>query len=1134
MRALKITALVSLLTTVAIAVVLASLLTWLVRTENGSRWLLQQGLGFAPVKIEAGGISGTLFDGLGVERLTIALPAAGIRATGIVVSWHPASLLAGVVSINSARIAELDINLVVTGSSDEPVDDLLFWLQIPLDIYIESGQLDTLRIEAAEFEHLNLAGAIGHGSLEIEALSGQTAGIELQLSGELSGPAPGRLQATANWQMPAENLKGSGSFSGNIDELGFTQIINVPEVVNFKGTIYDLFTQPSLTGVADWPSVHLPLETIVYSNQGKVNVSSDFRSARLQGSSVMLLEGWPQAPLQLEALVDLQGITIDSYVIDSLDGRITGSGRIDYSDGLQGQLDINASRIDTGLINTELPARLDFDARLQIESVDAFAVDITDAKASIAERDFTGKGRVHWRDTRLAEIDASINAGKNNLTADIKLGKQLAGAIKATAPELAGLWPGLQGAMDATVTLGGSPEKPQARVAAKATAVSFGPQSLQTLTLTAALQGNNRLTANLAATGLVAADKQLGNLDYSLTGTLAEHQSVLNLSGGVVAVKLRASGGWDGQYLTQRFDYGRVQPDGFDSWSLEQKPQLRVSAAAGQVSAHCWKQRQAGICINASNWDADTLQSAVVINDFALATLQPLLAEGYSIDGTVNADLKLARDSAGLHGELHWQQTRTLVEYADEIDTFQTVFDELLIDLVTDTTQTRLTAKLSGEQGLNMNATARVSGALLADSPLQAEASGRLPDIGLLRPLLQRVLHPGELEGELTIDLDVAGTLGDPLFTGGAHLVDGSLGLLGAGVTLSGINIAAQSVGTDKLQVTGELRSGDGKGEISGEIRAAENTELVAELRIRGQNLATVRVPDLSVDTSPDLKLTIGEGVFDISGSVLIPHATAQIRALPQSAVPRSADVIVHAPEREAEQQQATIVTGNVEVLLGDDVNFNGFGLTSRLEGELRLTQNRGGFLRSDGTVRVRDGFLIGYGRELRVDRGELTFTGPLDDPLINIQVSRESIYEGRQYTIGLRLTGTAQNVITEPFSRPALSERDVLSFLLLDRPAGSDSDASGAALALGLQQLVPGESGVLGLDEVSFETNDANEAAMVAGKRISENLYVRYVFGSQGQPGAFRIRYRLGRGFSLEASTGSRQSMDLIYMLER
>jgi translocation and assembly module TamB len=82
---------------------------------------------------------------------------------------------------------------------------------------------------------------------------------------------------------------------------------------------------------------------------------------------------------------------------------------------------------------------------------------------------------------------------------------------------------------------------------------------------------------------------------------------------------------------------------------------------------------------------------------------------------------------------------------------------------------------------------------------------------------------------------------------------------------------------------------------------------------------------------------------------------------------------------------------------------------------------------------------------------------------------------------------------------------------------------------------LVPsGDNGILGLDEVSFETDNADQTAMVAGKRINDDLYVRYVFGALGEPGAFRIRYSLGRGFSLESSTGARQSLDLIYLFER
>ena len=1137
-RVLKKTVLLTGLTAIVLAVVLTTLLAWMVHSEQGSRWLLEQGVGFAPVTIEANGISGTLADGLTVESLSIILPLVEVHTTEFALNWNPTSLLTGVVDIDSARISELSVDLLETEHtdkpSDEPVENQLFWLQLPIHLHIKSAQLDTLRIDNVVFKDLSLSGTIGHERLEIETLKAQTAGIKLQVSGELVGPDPGQLQAIASWEMPAENLSGSGSFSGDIEELGFTQVIKVPETVNFKGTIYHLFNRPRLAGIADWSSVRLPGQTSLYSKSGNIAVSSDFLTARLEGDNIVLFEDWPQAPMQLKALVGLQGVTIDTYSIETLDGQITGSGQIDYGNGLQGQLLINATQIDTGLINSDLPGRLGFDSSLLIESANAFVIDVATANAQIADRDFTGLGRVLWSGGKLTAIDADVYAGTNKLSADIKMGPLLAGSINANAPELAMLWPGLQGKLEASIVLGGSPEHPQARLLAEATSVSLGSRSLDRFTLSGELQSNGLLAGKLVATGLVAGKQQLGNLDFSLTGSLADHQSTLSLTGGMVELELRASGGWQDEHLTQSFKYGQVQLDGFASWQLEQNPELRLSAKDGQLSPHCWRQQKAGICIKSSHWDAESLQSAIIIDNFALATLQPLLAEGYSIDGTVNADIKLKRNTAGVQGELHWQQSRTLLGYADDIDKFQTVINEVQIDLLSDDTQTKLTASLTGEQGLNITTTAKVSGALVPKSRLKATTKGSLPDIGLLRPLLQRVVNPGELSGELKIDLRTGGTVGDPVFTGGAYLSNGALGLLGPGITLSDINITARSDGSDKLQVTGQLRSGDGNARISGEVQTTENMGLVADIHIQGQNLASVRLTNLSLDSSPDLTLRISEDMFDISGTILIPDATAQIRDLPRNAVPRSADVIVHAPDRAVEPQVETIVTGNVEVILGEQVRFNGFGLNSRLEGRLRLTQSRGDHMRSGGTVRVRDGFLTGYGRELRVDRGELTFTGPLDDPLINIQVSRESIYDGRQYTIGLRLTGSAQNVKTEPFSRPAMSEQDIQSFLLLDRPANIEGGAGGAALALGLQQLVPLEGDRFGLDEVSFETNDANEAAMVAGKRINDRLYVRYVFGSFGQPGAFRIRYSLGRGFSLESSTGARQSLDLLYLFER
>ncbi len=69
--------------------------------------------------------------------------------------------------------------------------------------------------------------------------------------------------------------------------------------------------KPTLAGVAKLVKVLTAGETTPFSNAGNIKVSSDFLSARLEGDNTILLDDWPQAPMQLRgALVNPQAITI--------------------------------------------------------------------------------------------------------------------------------------------------------------------------------------------------------------------------------------------------------------------------------------------------------------------------------------------------------------------------------------------------------------------------------------------------------------------------------------------------------------------------------------------------------------------------------------------------------------------------------------------------------------------------------------------------------------------------------------------------------------------------------------------------------------------------------------------------------
>ena len=182
------------------------------------------------------------------------------------------------------------------------------------------------------------------------------------------------------------------------------------------------------------------------------------------------------------------------------------------------------------------------------------------------------------------------------------------------------------------------------------------------------------------------------------------------------------------------------------------------------------------------------------------------------------------------------------------------------------------------------------------------------------------------------------------------------------------------------------------------------------------------------------------------------------------------------------------------------------------------------------------------YAADLLIYGNQLSPTGapiPLDDPFVEARATRRFFYEQRDIKVGINLSGRlSQQLDFMLFSEPAMSDADVLSFLVVGRPSlgEGDNSASGAALAMGLQSLAGarGTQDRMSLDEISFEGGADNDTAVAAGKRIGERWYIRYTYGLFNRVGTFVVRYYIGRGVSVEAGSGAAQSLDLIYSIDR
>jgi translocation and assembly module TamB len=221
----------------------------------------------------------------------------------------------------------------------------------------------------------------------------------------------------------------------------------------------------------------------------------------------------------------------------------------------------------------------------------------------------------------------------------------------------------------------------------------------------------------------------------------------------------------------------------------------------------------------------------------------------------------------------------------------------------------------------------------------------------------------------------------------------------------------------------------------------------------------------------------------------------------------------------------------DIDVEVGQErLSFSGFGLNAELAGRVHI----GDDLDTRGELNLNKGRFRAYGQRLTVRRARLLFTGPIDQPFLDVEAIRQ--VDG--VTAGLRLTGNVEQPKSEVFSEPAMSQEQALSYLVLGRPLGQGNGDSNllaqAALALGLAGSAPLTGGLaegLGIKDFQLDTEGSGSAtSVVASGSLSERLSLRYGVGVFEPASTVALRYELSKRLYLEAASGLASSLDLFY----
>jgi translocation and assembly module TamB len=452
---------------------------------------------------------------------------------------------------------------------------------------------------------------------------------------------------------------------------------------------------------------------------------------------------------------------------------------------------------------------------------------------------------------------------------------------------------------------------------------------------------------------------------------------------------------------------------------------------------------------------------------------------------------------------------------------------------------------------------------LAKDAPVSALVTAEHTNLESLAPWLG---PDSRIGGRLEASVRVEGTGAEPRVSGTARAVDLLVREPLTGFEIEkgdvALRLSGKSLAIERLTAVAPWHPSEGararirRLEIppeGGKLSAEGSIDLGARhgaIRIRLDKVPVTQVTTRFLALSGETRLEAGEKELLVTGA--LKADAGWIGALDTPPPSPSEDIVVVRAARPASDDEPAREPIRLDLKLGagDNLYFSGRGLDTRLAGEVHLTGTPGAGMRATGTIRTVGGNYDGYGQKLTIERGVLTFQGPLDNPRLNVLALRK----GLPVEAGVEVLGTTTRPRVRLVSVPDVPEPEKLSWLVLGRGAADASLGDSAVMLAAARALLgnnPGsdfskkfgideikigraDQGVLGVlpqSTVAGRTGSASAAEVVSvGKRLTRDVSLTYEQGMADAEGTLKVAWRITRQFQLLARAGYLPGLDAVY----
>ncbi|ADP10259.1 conserved uncharacterized protein YtfN [Erwinia sp. Ejp617] len=1039
----------------------------------------------------------------------------------------------------------------------KPLLPILPEFVLPLDVNVQQILGEQLRITGDSditVNRLLLKAKTERNQLWLQSLDVDSPQGQLNAQGQatLSGSWP--LNFTLNSAINVEPLKGEKikmTLDGGLRDT--TKL-----ALNLSGPVraqLDADSQLAVAGLPlnmrlQSPQLRWPLDGAAQFQASNVNFSINGKAtdyvmslkAALQG------EGMPPATLTLDGKGNVEQFSLDKLRLAALQGNTDLTALVDWSKAISWRSKLTLSGINTAKQYPDWPAKLEgvittrgslYGGSWQMRVPELKLKGNVRNNAVSADGSLSGNSYNQWDIPGIKLV-----LGRNNLNLKGSLGDKLNLDADIDARHLDNALPGLGGAAQGRIRARGDLKTPQLLADLTASGLRWQAMRVARIKLDGDIRSGEQIQGkvNLRVEQLKQDALSVKLLQLDASGTEKQHQLKLNVQGEPVSGQLalngafdRAGGRWQGALNNTRF----ATPVG--EWRLTRAIALDYLNAKQAVSIgpHCWQNPNAELCVPETIKAGPSGHARVVLNRFDLAMIAPFMPETTQLAGVFNgdADVSWTADGGLPTGRVALKGRGVKVNQDVQGNTLPIAFDTLNLNAALKNGRAQLDWLIHIANNGQLDGNVQI-----ADPQGRRTLSGHVNITNLSLAMLNPALMQGEkMAGMLNTHLRLGGNLQKPQVFGELGLrnvdVDGSF----MPVDLTAANLTMAFNGMSST-LEGLIQTSQGQIALNGNADWSQLNAWRARIAAKGEKIRITVPPMVRMDVSPDLVFEATPQLFNLEGRVDIPWARITVQEVPTSAVGVSSDeVLLDKDLKPIAPKSASIpINSHLTIHVGDDVRLSAFGLKAKLNGDLKMVQDKRG-VGLNGQINIPSGRFHAYGQDLIVRKGELQFSGPVDQPYLNIEAIRNPEATEDDVTAGVRVTGLADEPKVEIFSDPAKSQQEALSYLLRGQglgASGSESDALTSALVgLGLAQSgqVVGKIGeTFGVSNLALDTTGVGDSQKVqVSGYVLPGLQVKYGVGIFDSLATLTLRYRLMPKLYLEAVSGVDQALDLLYQFE-